>query len=204
MAKHSFSKLLLLFTLSASLVSAKERKSRPEVNIGRFKIPFNDPEIEERVVDVAGNITAWDDIWFMTDDAWWEREDLLSQNETIDVLYKLGNDSKVSDDDMEKIIQKSKENYDTVLKETGMDPAALWNETFIDFADRFLQTAIDELYPLLQQRKYSSYGGVGANVTCKRWIDEILKDASEWDKAGMSAATTLMALLPTFLAFGNL
>ena len=55
--------------------------------------------------------------------------------------------------------------------------------------------------------EYWSWGfiyGVGRTVECSKRVDDIIKTKSEWEKLGSGAATTLMALVPTFLAFGNL
>ncbi|KKY25218.1 hypothetical protein UCDDS831_g02125 [Diplodia seriata] len=50
----------------------------------------------------------------------------------------------------------------------------------------------------------ASYMGVGWNVKCWGDINTALNMATEWDKAASSAATTLMALIPVLLTFGNL
>jgi hypothetical protein len=48
----------------------------------------------------------------------------------------------------------------------------------------------------------ADYMGVGWPTSCKDQIDTALTAASEWDKAGQQAASTLMALLPLLLTFG--
>lgn len=61
-----------------------------------------------------------------------------------------------------------------------------------------------------QTRSYyqliGDYIGVGFRIdeTCKNNINKVLEPLSEWDKAGMAAATTLMALIPALLAVSNL
>lgn len=50
----------------------------------------------------------------------------------------------------------------------------------------------------------ASYMGVGWDVKCWGNINAALDLATEWDKAASSAATTLMALIPVLLTFGNL
>ncbi|KAF2198661.1 hypothetical protein GQ43DRAFT_148828 [Delitschia confertaspora ATCC 74209] len=46
--------------------------------------------------------------------------------------------------------------------------------------------------------------GMGKSVPCSEYINEVINSKDEWEKMGSQAATTLMTLLPTFLAFGNL
>jgi hypothetical protein len=49
-----------------------------------------------------------------------------------------------------------------------------------------------------------SYLGVGFNVDCRNYISAVLDNADQFDTAGWQAATTLMALIPVLLTFGNL
>lgn len=51
---------------------------------------------------------------------------------------------------------------------------------------------------------WGSLVGVGRHSTCTYLVDTVIGDKREWEKAGGSSATSLMALLPTFLAFGSL
>lgn len=50
---------------------------------------------------------------------------------------------------------------------------------------------------------YGSYMGVGSTVECSAYINEVLSNKDPWANAGSAAATTLTALLPTLLSFGN-
>jgi hypothetical protein len=51
---------------------------------------------------------------------------------------------------------------------------------------------------------HGAYIGVGRNSKCAEQINQVLSDKDEWAKMGSGIATTLMTLLPTFLAFGHL
>ncbi len=48
------------------------------------------------------------------------------------------------------------------------------------------------------------YLGVGFNVKCRDHISQTINNADQFDTAGWQAATTLMALIPVLLTFGNL
>lgn len=66
---------------------------------------------------------------------------------------------------------------------------------------------LDAIANMTQQTYYYTLGayiGVGVNSVCAEQINQVLADKDEWAKMGSGAASTLMALLPTFLAFGNL
>lgn len=79
----------------------------------------------------------------------------------------------------------------------------MWGSNLTDLADQVLYRIEDE-YEYLYYKSLASYAGVGSPVRCSPQIERMLTGMSEWEKTGMAAATTLMALLPTFLAFGNL
>ncbi|KAF2472614.1 uncharacterized protein BDR25DRAFT_15889 [Lindgomyces ingoldianus] len=71
----------------------------------------------------------------------------------------------------------------------------------------YVSSYLDAIANMTTQTWYYIHGayiGVGANSACAAQIDEVLSNKAEYEKMGSSAATTLMALLPTFLAFGNL
>ncbi|KAF2789757.1 hypothetical protein K505DRAFT_365321 [Melanomma pulvis-pyrius CBS 109.77] len=66
---------------------------------------------------------------------------------------------------------------------------------------------LDAIANMTQQTYYyilGAYIGVGVNSACAKQINQVLADKDEWAKMGSGAASTLMALLPTFLAYGNL
>ncbi|KAI5803919.1 hypothetical protein EDC01DRAFT_627723 [Geopyxis carbonaria] len=46
--------------------------------------------------------------------------------------------------------------------------------------------------------------GIGVPVSCRPFMDAVLKHSTEFDKAGSASAATIMALMPTLLAFGPL
>lgn len=68
-----------------------------------------------------------------------------------------------------------------------------------------LQSAKDRA-AILRHFVAASYMGVGfdAPKACRAAVNEYLDTASEWDKAGASAAGTLLTLLPSLLTLGNL
>lgn len=77
------------------------------------------------------------------------------------------------------------------------------NQTFFDLYSEYVQ-AVYNTSVLTQFYNFGALMGIGWTVECSDAINTVLESKDEWAKAGSAAATTLMALLPTFLAFGNL
>lgn len=73
--------------------------------------------------------------------------------------------------------------------------------------DRPFLSHLEGLQDRIQRAYYAIIGdylGVGFQVSCKAYIEETLNNVSQFDQAGWQAATTLMALTPVLLTFGNL
>jgi hypothetical protein len=90
-----------------------------------------------------------------------------------------------------------------MLEESGLDRTDLWYDEYVDLSSTYLD-AIWNTSAILDYYWVAAYMGIGRSVKCSHQINEILAETDEWENAGASAATILMALLPTFLAFGNL
>jgi hypothetical protein len=94
------------------------------------------------------------------------------------------------------------------------------NNTLANFGTWFMEAAkkthnlqneldmqIQNISSLAQNAYYriiGDYMGTGIDVSCQSYISETLNAASQFDQAGWQAATTLMALIPALLTFGNL
>lgn len=66
---------------------------------------------------------------------------------------------------------------------------------------------VNILYQLPWQTYWYIQGaffGVGRESACAAEISNVIASKEEWEKTGSAAATTLMAIAPVFLAFGNL
>lgn len=92
----------------------------------------------------------------------------------------------------------------------GWEKAKQSNATKDDL-DHVLDDVLYDKYNFKQEqrelawfRRIGAYIGVGWHPSCMKNINQVLEDASEWDKAGANVATTLMALIPTLLTFGNI
>ncbi|OJD33058.1 glucan endo-beta-glucosidase b [Diplodia corticola] len=88
--------------------------------------------------------------------------------------------------------------------EAPQDPPKATSELRRLLAEK-LQGAKDRA-AVLRNLVAASYMGVGFGgaKACRAAVNEYLENASEWDKAGASAAGTLLTLLPSLLTLGNL
>ncbi|KAF2739839.1 hypothetical protein EJ04DRAFT_604311 [Polyplosphaeria fusca] len=102
-------------------------------------------------------------------------------------------------------------NYSDVLLKSATDVA---NKNFEQDKEYYDATKPDIAYYYLdavanmtEQTYYyilGAYMGAGFNSECADQINKVLEEKDEWAKMSSSAATTLMALMPIFLAFGKL
>jgi hypothetical protein len=197
--------LSILFCFTA--VFAKDREDRFQVDIGFFRFPLNDPRIENRVLETERNLTAWGDIFDSTLDYLKYNHKVLDEPLPNDVeeekLRQFARDTQVDMEDFGTVLGRAKASYDEALLSWNNDSRGLWRSNETDLSDKFLEEAYEE-FKNLEHERLAAWAGVGSSVDCAEHINRILKDMDEWEKAGMAAATTLMALLPTFLAFGSL
>jgi hypothetical protein len=202
----SYYALSILFCLTA--VFAKDREDRFQVDIGFFRFPLNDPRIENRVLETERNLTAWGDIYELTHNYWISNRDtVLDEPLPNDVeeekLRQFAGDTQVDVEEFSTVLGRAKASYDEALLSWNNDSRDLWQDNQTDLSDKFLDEAFEE-FKNLEHERLAAWAGVGSSVDCAEHINRILQDMDEWEKAGMAAATTLMALLPTFLAFGSL
>jgi hypothetical protein len=203
MARFTVPLLLGLALHFSALALAKERDPPFRVNIGYFKFPLNDPEIKDRILQTDRNVTIWEDLYQATLRYWQNNEQPRPDDEEEDAIRQFANDSAINHKELEVLLERAKVDYDTELKAWGNDAQKLWDDNQTDLSEKFLDH-IEEEFNILHTQRLAAFAGVGASVDCSVHIDSILDQMSEWEKAGMSVASTLMALLPTFLAFGSL
>ncbi|RDW63316.1 hypothetical protein BP6252_10861 [Coleophoma cylindrospora] len=91
----------------------------------------------------------------------------------------------------------------TLIRNDPNSTAIYMDDWFWDLGYEYL-LAVYNATVLTQVFNQAALMGVGKTVSCSENINIVLSTKNEWAKAGSSAATTLMALLPTFLAFGSL
>lgn len=101
------------------------------------------------------------------------------------------------------LLERANATYFEQLKGFSFNETALFNDSFDDLAINYVD-AVENFSISTFYYTLGAYMGVGKSVECSFHINEVLKVTDEWEKLGSTAATTLMALLPTFLAFGNL
>lgn len=204
MRKTSISCLLVLAAIQfPQLACAKERQPPFRINIGYFRFPLNDPDIESRVLQSERNVTLWEKLYDLTHNYWQQNKQALPDDVEIDALRGFGNESKVEKKELDVLLERAKESYDANLASFGNDSQKLWQHNQTDLSEKFLGE-IDEEFKMIHHQYLMAWAGVGSAVDCSEHINNMLDQMTEWEKAGMAAASTLMALLPTFLAFGNL
>lgn len=195
--------LLVLPLYFSAPVLAKERDAPFRVNIGYFKFPLNDPEIEDRILQTERNVTLWENLYQATLRYWHNNKLPRPDDEEEDAIRQFANDSAINHKELETLLERAKVDYDAELKKWGNDALKLWNASDTDLSEKFLEH-IEEEFNILHHQRLAAFAGVGSAVDCSADIDAMLDQMSEWEKTGMAVASTLMALLPTFLAFGSL
>ncbi|KAF1997733.1 hypothetical protein P154DRAFT_605196 [Amniculicola lignicola CBS 123094] len=209
MGKISVALLLILSTLQfPTSILAINPEGPPRVNIGYFKFPpLNDEIILRRVREVENNLTAWEGLFtsaleFYINNT--EIENGPSDDVEEDQLRQLATDQNISSSELEVLLERARTGYNAELRDPANASTQLWfNDSRPDLSEHFL-IGMAEDFDYLYYEELSMYAGIGSHVDCSPYIDQKLKKMSEWEKAGMNAATTLMALVPTFLAFGSL
>lgn len=202
MGKVSLLKLSALGALQVStVVLAREPPFR--VDIGHFSFPLNDPEIQSRVRQTMKNLTIWENIRTFTHKYHDSKNQANPDDVEKDAIRQFANDSKIDNKELEVLLERARKSYDTQLATYGNDSQRLWKEKKSDLSAKFLDE-IEGEFMNLHHQQLAAFAGVGSKLDCSLHIGAMLDQMTEWEKSGMAAATTLMALLPTFLAFGNL
>ncbi|KAF2843410.1 hypothetical protein M501DRAFT_985525 [Patellaria atrata CBS 101060] len=185
-----------------SCLARNDREARFQAAVGNFRIPLNDQRVIDKVKVKEDNLTNFDCLWNKTIEYWLDNE--LPQQDENSTLFQFANSCSIGEYH-NNLTENAERNLTWWLElpDYNNDFILLWNERYIDLSERYL-TAVENESQNLHYEIMGSYMGIGESVSCSPHIDRILDEASEWDKAGAGAATTLMALVPTFLAFGNL
>lgn len=205
MAKPALLALLGISTYLSSLVAAIDARPPPfSIDVGHFKFPLNDPNIVKEIEQTEANLTQWQKFRNETHTYWFSHDQPLPDDIEIEALHKFGEKHQIDQDEVRLLIERAKEEWDAALQAAGNDSTKLWNSTHhVDLSEKFLDE-IDEEFKYLHHRKLAAFAGVGSPSDCSAHILATLDEMDEWEKSGMAASSTLMALLPTFLAFGSL
>ncbi|CAO2650069.1 Nn.00g013610.m01.CDS01 [Neocucurbitaria sp. VM-36] len=199
---HAFACVLLALPFVLSQTSKGISNNPQKASVGRFSININDNRLrlEEAVANQTTLNPSLAELFFNVLD-----------------FYESYNDSQIPS------MEVQSQNL-TSLAKTSLSPADFgkYNQVLLnassDVANETINTEglpnpdvvgfyLDAIYNMTYQTYYYIHGayiGVGQNSECAEQINQVLADKDEWAKMGSSAATTLMALLPTFLAFGHL
>jgi hypothetical protein len=214
MAFISYHRLVLLFGLSlfyihlAECQSTPERKTRPRssVRVGDFPIHLNDNRLNQGIEIANENITEMNCLYNLTLNYWLGNEDPQPiANETA-ALNEFAKECLIIPENSgyhSWALANANQSLSENLAFFDNNETQLWNDSFTDLSSLYLWT-LDNGTEWLPFRLVDAYMGVGRTVECSDIINTLLAGAGEWEKAGSAAATTLMALIPTFLAFGNL
>lgn len=202
----------LLVLLGAFGIQAR-KVSRFEADIGRFRFPISDDRIDDpHANDTLGKNLAQ---LFLDTHDYYDNFD-KNQPTEVEAAYvdklaqiRLAPDYKEHAQRLHNDANSSLETMTQDALSIAVPPGnRTWAEHYVlenkeDFVWHYLH-AINNMSISIHYYKIGAYMGVGQTVKCSSHIDDVLSNKDEWSKAGSSAATTLMALVPTFLAFGNL
>jgi hypothetical protein len=202
----------ILVLLGAFGIQARS-VSRFEADIGRFRFPITD----DRIDDPHANDTLGENLARLFLDVH-DYYDNFDENQPTEVeaplVDKLAQTYLTPDykEHAERLRNDANNSLEAMTQDAiriAVPPGnRTWAEQYVlengdDFVWHYLQ-AINNMTRSIHFYKIGAYMGVGQTVSCSSFVDDVLSNKDEWSKAGSSAATTLMALVPTFLAFGNL
>ncbi|KAK2762617.1 hypothetical protein FQN54_000790 [Arachnomyces sp. PD_36] len=196
-----------VFALVLGAIAEKEGAGKRPTDsyVGVFHFSMNDDRLPlEEALKNETLRPLLDELWLDVYDYWntYRYENTPTESEQSTELEKRAN---------ALLNNEVYENYSQVLLNASREYASewtdeKWQETGYPHPD-LVEGYLGAIYNMTTQTFYyiqGAYLGVGKSSGCAKQIDEVLSNKSEWEKMGSSAATTLMALLPTFLAFGNL
>ncbi|EON68449.1 hypothetical protein W97_07659 [Coniosporium apollinis CBS 100218] len=205
---------VVLFSLLAILTvpgyandkDTRER-NRFKPHVGNFPIPFHDDRLDGKVAQIEANQTLRENLDTLSWSAFYYWVDNFDPNSTFEAteLQALARRDLPGDDfrHHSSLLEQANATYFEQLKGFSFNETALFNDSFDDLAINYVD-AVENFSISTFYYTLGAYMGVGKSVECSSHINEVLTVTDEWEKLGSSAATTLMALLPTFLAFGNL
>lgn len=198
----------ILCTLTFSVLADGESDHvlPSRASIGYFNFALRDSAMKERVYQTEANWTSWYTFMNFTFTSWAQNlEDSevdFEDNEEFKVRA-FANVANISSENIEVLLKDSKDDYAAALQSYKNDSQRLWTDNRTDLLDKVLDRTLSE-FGYLEHNWLAAYAGVGLPVKCSEQVNQAISGMNEWEKTGMSAANTLMALLPTFLAFGNL
>ena len=180
-------------------------RQKPQVSVGYFEITVHDDWFNQSAIAANRSIVDhFSKLYLQELDYWY--------NEYNDSL-QLQEDTAISN--AREILDSSEFQWTEYLNKTALEwwqnktcsfgfcPDDFDDPTEMDYTSYYLDV-LANMTDLTYYYTLSAYSGVGWRTSCSHHVDEVLENMSEWNKAGSSAAITIMALLPTFLAFGNL
>lgn len=187
---------------STSAKSANRVKNLGEASVGRFKVTLNDERLplaamEKNRTSLQPNLEKlWNKVyvyWYTYGDD--ETPPVEEQSRNLTAYAKEQLTEEEYNDLNERILREATKNATATPLFEG--------QPHHDVVFSYLET-IWNISSATEYFMHGAYLGVGSSSTCSEHVNDVLANADEWAKMGGSAATTLMALLPTFLAFGNL
>ncbi len=199
-----------VLVLLAFEVQAKKKKEQDQIGIGRFRFDISDNKIDLDAIHqnetLLDNLT---DLYIDTAVYWFSDPDYITVDEAYPEIEALAFKYLPSEQNYSQLLMINANNswknaIQNAQANRGNQTLDQW---LANKEEDFTSCYLDEVYNLTQATFFyilGAYMGMGKSVDCSDFINTVLEDASEWKKAGSNAATTLMALLPTFLAFGNL
>lgn len=202
---HSRTNAVVFWTLSclfATIVAAGgKQKSQTDfnTNVGVFRVPLHDDRLKAARQNHSLLVNATS-TWSAVLNFWTSYGEIpFPDNETEYRVIK-GNSSRHLN---ESLVDMLFNNTETEMKTYFENNPETEHNGSYDLTSFYL----DSLFNYTASISYWNRNylmGVGWTVDCSDHVDDILGNKAEWEKLGSSAASTLMALIPTILTFGNL
>lgn len=196
----------LLFLLP-TVQSSRQPNSNPQsASVGHFKIKIHDDRLPlaEAISNYTGLMPNLTNLFDTVLDDYYASYDV---EDTPPVEVQSDNITAIAQSNLSAEYFK----YNEVLLSASKEAAnSSFEQDKKNYGNPYPDVTFNYLYAIANMSYqtyyyiHGAYIGIGMNSACAEQINQVLADKDEWAKMGSGAATTLMALLPTFLAFGNL
>jgi hypothetical protein len=190
--------------LVAAATKGSKGINKADVKVGNFPIVMDDDRLNHNIQVAKQNQT---ELACIVDAVYtyWYNLDTPGPNETADISAIAAGCISLPENQGYNnwAIANATAEYNKELQAFHGNQTAYWDWDYTDFSWVYLMAVYNSSLSVPYEI-IGAFMGVGKTVKCANQINTVLAGVGQWEQAGSAAATTLMALIPSFLAFGNL
>jgi hypothetical protein len=196
--------LCMPYFVAAAASKGSKPRGKPKVRVGNFPIVMDDARLNHNIEVAKQNETEMACLDNETYNYWYNL-DAIPANETADMTAIANKCISLPENQgyNDWVIANATAEYNRELQPYKGNETALWDYDYTDFSWVYGDVVYNGTLWIPYQI-IGAFMGVGKTVPCADQINTVLAGVGPWENAGSAAATTLMALIPSFLAFGNL